>query len=82
MTAGKGDDLLDLALQHQRNEQVEQMDVSDDTGLEQLRRYGFQFLNFLASVKSQDQTPTGVNKVHLGVTHSTSILSNASNNGR
>ena len=54
MTAGKGDDLLDLSLQNQRNEQVEQMDVSDDTGLEQLRRYGFQFLNFLASVKSQD----------------------------
>ena len=54
MTAGKGDDLLDLALQNQRNEQVEQMDVSDNTGLKQLRRYGFQFLNFLASVTGSD----------------------------
>jgi len=34
MTAGNGDDLLDLALHDKREEEVEEVDVADDIGLE------------------------------------------------
>ena len=34
MTAGNGDDLLDLALHDKRKEEVEEVDVADDIGLE------------------------------------------------
>ena len=34
MTTGKGDDLLSLTLQYKRHEEVEEVDVADDIGLE------------------------------------------------
>lgn len=34
MAAGNGDDLLDLALHDKRKEEVEEVDVADDIGLE------------------------------------------------
>lgn len=34
MAAGNGDDLLDLALHDKREEEVEEVDVADDIGLE------------------------------------------------
>ena len=34
MTTGDGDDLLSLALQYKRYEEVEEMDVAGDVGLE------------------------------------------------
>ena len=37
MTAGNGDDLLNLALHDKREEEVEEVDVADDIGLEHLQ---------------------------------------------
>ena len=34
MAAGKGDDLLDLAFHDKREEEVEEVDIADDVGLE------------------------------------------------
>lgn len=56
MTTGDGDDLLRLALQDQRHEQVEEMDVAGDIGLEELVGNVVQLLGLFAPVESTSST--------------------------
>lgn len=50
MAAGYGYHFLGSALEEERNEQVEEMDVGDDVGLEIFQHVVFEFLRCLASV--------------------------------
>ena len=49
VTTGKGDDLLLVALQDQREEEVVKMNVSDDVGLIQVCKNPLQLLNLVGS---------------------------------
>lgn len=51
VAAGNGDDLFDLALHDKREEEVEEVDVADDIGLEQLRRDILQLLDLVGPVE-------------------------------
>ena len=53
VTAGDGDDLLDLALHDEREEEVEEVDVADGIGLEELRRDFVQLLDLIAPVQGK-----------------------------
>ena len=50
VAAGDGDDLLDRALEDKGEEEVDEVDVADDVGPEELRRHVLQLLDLVAPV--------------------------------
>ena len=50
MAGGDGDDLLDVALEHEGREEVEQVDVAGDVDLEVFREFLLKLVRTLAPV--------------------------------
>lgn len=56
-TCGNGDDLLDLALEDKRKEEVEEVDVTDDVGLEQVCDNTLELLRLVGPDEHLSLTP-------------------------